>query len=141
MNNDHTARWSMTERFDIVKPHVALLCVPGFEWVMLREYCLASGRKVIAVSQGLNFKSRVGVSALEPSDPSPMCTQKFGVLPFCAASVKSKSSVVEHKLLAKIYEGCVFDTDSNFSGGDGGIGTDIGVPSVGVCHKDFSLSV
>ena len=40
MDNDHTAHWSMIERFDIVKPHVALLCVPGFEWVILREDCL-----------------------------------------------------------------------------------------------------
>ena len=41
MNNDHTAHWSMIERFDMVKPHVALLRVPVFEWVILREDCLA----------------------------------------------------------------------------------------------------
>ena len=41
MNNDHTAHWSTTERFHIVKPHVALLRVPGFERVILSEDCLA----------------------------------------------------------------------------------------------------
>ena len=42
-------------------------------------------------------------------------------------------------------KGCVFDTGSNFtaqiaerSGGDGGIGTNIGVP---FCHTDFSLGL
>ena len=39
MNNDHTSHWSWRERFDIVKPHVALLRVPGLEWVFLREDC------------------------------------------------------------------------------------------------------
>ena len=41
MNNDHAAYRSRIERFDIVKPHVALTCVPGFKWIVLREDCLA----------------------------------------------------------------------------------------------------
>ena len=41
MNNDHAAHRSRIERFDIVKPHVALTCLPGFEWIVLREDCLA----------------------------------------------------------------------------------------------------
>ena len=53
-----------------------------------------SGLKVIAVSQGLNFKSRDSLSALEPSDPGPMYIRKFRVLPFCPASVKSKFNIV-----------------------------------------------
>ena len=41
MNNDYAAHRTRVEPFDIVKPHVALTCVPGFEWVILREDCLA----------------------------------------------------------------------------------------------------
>ena len=40
-NNDHTAHRPMVERFDFIEPHVALLCVPRFEWVILRQDCLA----------------------------------------------------------------------------------------------------
>ena len=39
-----------------------------------------SGLKVIAVSQGLNFKSRDSLSALEPSDPGPMLHPKISSL-------------------------------------------------------------
>ena len=53
-----------------------------------------SGLKVIAVSQGLNFKSRDSLSALELSDPRPKYIRKFRVLPFCSASVKSKFNIV-----------------------------------------------
>ena len=42
---------------------------------------------VIAVSQGLNFKSRDSLSALEPSDPCPTYIRKIRVLPFFSASV------------------------------------------------------
>ena len=43
----------MEQRLDIIEPHVALLCVPNFEWVTLREDRLdiierRSGLKVIA---------------------------------------------------------------------------------------------
>ena len=41
MNNDHAAHRSRIERFDIVKPHVALTCAPVCEWIVLREDCLA----------------------------------------------------------------------------------------------------
>ena len=41
MNNEHTAHRTRVEPFDIVKPHVTLARVPGFEWVVLREDCLA----------------------------------------------------------------------------------------------------
>ena len=126
-----------------------------------------SGRKVIAVSQGLNFRSRDSLSALEPSDPGPMHIRKFRILPFFSASVKSKFNIVVvnqvHVEAPTIQvalrkppsatcssdsdEGCVFDTDSSFSGRipersdcDGGFG---GVPSVDVCHTisqhSFSL--
>ena len=53
-----------------------------------------SDRKVIAVSQRLNFKSRDNLSALEPSDQGPMYVRKCRVLPFYSASAKSKSSIV-----------------------------------------------
>ena len=53
-----------------------------------------SGLKVIAVSQGLNFKSRDSLSALGLSHPGPMYIRKFRVLPFCSASVKSKFNIV-----------------------------------------------
>ena len=41
MNNDHTAHRSRIKFFDIVKTHVTLTGVPGFEWIVLREDCLA----------------------------------------------------------------------------------------------------
>ena len=41
MNNYHAPHRSRIERFDIVESHVALTCVPDFEWVILREDCLA----------------------------------------------------------------------------------------------------
>ena len=41
MINDRTARRSEIKPFDIVKPHVTLACVPGFERIVLREDCLA----------------------------------------------------------------------------------------------------
>ena len=53
-----------------------------------------SGRKEIAASQGLNFRSRDNLSALEPSDPRPMYVRKFRVLPFCSASAKNQFNIV-----------------------------------------------
>ena len=41
VNNDHTAHRSMIKRLDIIEPHVILLCVPRFGWVILRKDCLA----------------------------------------------------------------------------------------------------
>ena len=41
MDNDHTERRTRVEPFDIIKSHVTLARVPGFEWVVLREDCLA----------------------------------------------------------------------------------------------------
>ena len=41
LKNDHAAHRSRIARFDIVKPHVALTCVSGFEWIVLREDFLA----------------------------------------------------------------------------------------------------
>ena len=41
MNSDYTAHRSRIKSFDIVKPHVTLARVPGFEWIVLREDCLA----------------------------------------------------------------------------------------------------
>ena len=53
-----------------------------------------SGRRVIAESQGLNLRSRDKLSALEPSNPGPIYTRKFRVLPLCSASVQSKFNIV-----------------------------------------------
>ena len=96
MNNDHTAHWSMVD-FDIIEKHMCSVyhdsdgsyCV---KTVLLIER--QSGRKVIAVSQELNFKSRDSLSALEPSDPGPMYIRTFRVSPFRSASAKSKFSIV-----------------------------------------------
>ena len=67
MNSDHTAHRSRIEPFDIVKPNVTLARAPGVGWIVLCEDCLAHqghpGLKVIAVSQGLNFKPRDSLSA------------------------------------------------------------------------------
>ena len=41
MNSNHTPHRPSIDRVDIVKPQVALTCVSGFEWVVLREDCLA----------------------------------------------------------------------------------------------------
>ena len=90
MNNDHTAHWSVMKRFDIVKPHVALLRVPRSEWVVLRENCLAHRTPVRPKSDRCVSRSRGSLSALEPSDPGQMYIRKCRALPFCSASVKSK---------------------------------------------------
>ena len=52
-----------------------------------------SGRRVIAMSQGLNLKSRDNSSALDPSDPSPMYVRTRRVLPLCSAFAKSKFNI------------------------------------------------
>ena len=114
-----------------------------------------SDRRVIAVSQGLNFKSRNNLSALEPSDQGPMYVRKFRVLSFCSASAKSEFSIVAvnedimnscfhppgvSRCLRKSSsatcssdsrEGCVFDADSSFTA------------KLGVLEReqDFSTSV
>ena len=90
MNNDHTAHWSMMKRFDIVKPHVALLRVPRSEWVILREGRLAHRTPFRPKSDRCVSRSRGSLSALEPSDPGQMYIRKCRALPFCSASVKSK---------------------------------------------------
>ena len=68
MNNDHTAHRTGVEPFDIVKPHVTLARVPEFEWVVLREDCLAQrtpfGPEGNCCIQGLSFKSMDSLSAL-----------------------------------------------------------------------------
>ena len=93
----------MIKRVDIVKQHVALLRVPGFEWsycvktVLLIE--LHSRLKVIAFSQGLNFMSSDSLSALEPCDPGPMYIRKFRVLPLFCASVKHALGCLNHTLV------------------------------------------
>ena len=53
-----------------------------------------SSRQEIAVSRGLNFRSRDNLSALEASSPGPMHVRKCRVLPFCSASAKSKFNIV-----------------------------------------------
>ena len=48
---------------------------------------------MIKVSKGLNLRSRDNMSVLEPSDPDPMYTRQFRVLPFCSAPVKSQFNI------------------------------------------------
>ena len=175
MDNDHTAHRVGEKNFLASSSHTSFCSVyqdsDG-------SYCVKtgllierhSGLKIIAVSQGLNLKSRDNLSALEPSDSSPMYIRKCRVLPCrSAASAKSNFSIVVVKddilnsssdspgsyrgtdnssclrksplttCSSDSREGRVFDTGSSFT--DGGIGTNIGASSVGVCHTDFSLCV
>ena len=177
MNNDHTAHWSMIGRCDIDEPHVALLCEPRFEWVILREDSLAhqapfrskSYRSVPRIE--LQVKRQLVRTRTVRSNSN--VHQKFPVLPFRSASAKSKLSivVVSDDILNSYFHspgsyrgtdnssclrktqsttcssdsrgGRVLDTGSSFtmqiperSGSDGGIGTNTGVPSVGVFHTD-----
>ena len=88
MDNDHATHRPKIKFFDIVRPHVALTCLPGFEWIILCENCLAD-----RVPFWSNFKSRDSLSALEPSKPGPMYVRTFRVLPFRSASVKSRFEI------------------------------------------------
>ena len=158
MNNDHAAYRSRIECFDIVKPHVALTCVPPFKWIVLREDCLAhrtpfgpeSDRCVPRVE--LQVK-RDSLPALEPSDPGPMYFRKFRVLPFCSASVKSKFNIVvanddfwnsyfhspgssRGPDNSRCLRGSSSTTCSDDSAEDCGMGV-----SIDVRHTDFSLGI
>ena len=112
-----------------------------------------SGLKVIAVSQGLNFKSRESLSALEPSDPGPWYIRKFRVFTFCSASLKSRSNIVvvnddiwnSYFHSAGSYQGtyntsCLRGSSSTTCSSDSPEDCGIRV-SVDVRHTDFSLGI
>ena len=98
MDNHHIAHWSKTVCFDIVKPHVALFCVPRFQWVVLRQDCLAhrasfkskSDRCVPSVELQVKRQLVCTRSVRSRSNIHP----KFRVLLFGSASSKSKLNSV-----------------------------------------------
>ena len=99
MDNNQTTCWSMTKRFDIVKPHVALLCVPGFECVILRADCLArrsplkskSDRTVPRVELQIQ---RQLVRTRTVRSRSNVHPKNVRVLPFRSASANAKFNIV-----------------------------------------------
>ena len=86
MNSDHTAYRSMIAHLDIIEPHVPLLCVPRFGWVILREDCLAHRAP-------LRSKSDRSFSRIELQVKGQLVSTR--VLQFCSASAKSKFSIVD----------------------------------------------
>ena len=68
---------SYRRRTGVVEPHVALTYVPGFAWIVLREDCIARRPFGPEGDQGLIFRSRDSLSALEPSEPGPTYIRQF----------------------------------------------------------------
>ena len=65
MNNDYASHRTRVAPCDIVKPHVALARVPGFEWAALREDCLA--QPLVLQVHGQAAPLFMVVVCLEPS--------------------------------------------------------------------------